>query len=131
MTDSLLQTLILGVVGALFAFELVVAMTSLLEVRDAARPGHHVPLVFTRSFAIREHMSARQGQINTLRCRYPSLRSPGYAHQIRNAIRRLQPTPPTAFDAGCASCRGSRMRGFQRCPTCGRRLVAPAQGPLA
>jgi hypothetical protein len=131
MTDSLLQTLAIGVVLVLLTFELFLALASWLETGGGSRATHGTPLLFTRPFAIRDHFVVRQHQLNELRRQYPILRAPGHGRQVRDAIRHLQPTDLTPSLVECSSCRGSRMRGIPRCPACGQHLIAPAHGSLA
>lgn len=131
MTDVLIQTLAIGVVLTLLAFELTVAVTSWIEAGQAARLGDRTPLWFTRPFAIRDHMNVRASRVRALRREYPILRSPGYGHEVRNAIRRLRPAPPGDMLATCPTCRWSRRRGLEHCPACGSRLIVPAHAAPA
>jgi hypothetical protein len=126
MTDSVLQTLAIGVVVTLLAFELVVAFASWLEATGGRRSNHRTPVHITRPFAIRDHFRERRLQLNALRGQYPVLRLPDHGRRVRDAIRGLQPTRLTATLTACPDCRGSRMRGLPRCPGCARRLIEPA-----
>ena len=130
MTDELIQPFAIGVIVSLLAVELVLALSSWAEARGAGST-RRVVILLSRPFAIQSHFKARQTQINALRQGHSELRSPGHGHDVRIAIRSLQPTRFTALVMDCSACRGSRKRGLARCPDCARPLLAPAHGALA
>ena len=131
MTESAIQILVPGLVGALLTVELVLALTSWVESGGRAGSGPRATLLMTRPVAIRDHFEARRSQVNALRRRYPVLRLPGHGRQVRNAVRSLHTTTVTAAVPGCPDCRGSRLRGLPRCPSCARRLIEPAHAAVA
>jgi hypothetical protein len=131
MADPLIQTLAIGVLVALLAFELLVAVTTLIGTHQVVPIDNRTPLWFTRPSAIRDHMKVRQSTISAMRRDYPALRSSGHGHDVRNAIRRLRPTPGPDMLATCPTCRWSRRRGLEHCPACGSRLVVPAHATFA
>ena len=131
MTEPGIQMVVAGLVGALLAVELVLALTSWIESGGRARSAHRTPLMLTRPVAIRDHFEARRFRLNALRRQYPVLRLPGHGREVRDAVRRLHPTQLSAAFTGCPECRGSRMRGLPRCMSCARRLIEPAHATMA
>jgi hypothetical protein len=126
MTDSLIQTLVLGLIAALLGFELCLAVMSWVEAVSRGRTRHRTTLLITRPFAFRDHFRERRTHLDALRRQYPVLRLPDHGRRVRAAARLLQPTWLTPTLAACPDCRGSRMRGLGRCPSCARRLIEPA-----
>ena len=131
MTESLIQTFVAGLLGALLAVELVLALTSFVESGGRAGSGHRTSLLMSRPVAIRHHFETRRFRLNALKRQYPVLRLPGHGRRVRDAVRRLHLTPLTAEFPGCPDCRGSRLRGLPRCPSCARRLIEPAHAAVA
>jgi hypothetical protein len=131
LSESLIQILVVGLVGALLAMELVLAIMSWFESGGRAASNHRTPLLITRSFAIRDHFRARRARLSSLREEQRDLRLPGHRRRVRDAVRRLQPSRLTEALAGCPDCRGSRLRGLARCPACARRLVEPVHAAVA
>jgi hypothetical protein len=131
MTESLVQSLAIAVVATLLSFELIAAAASWLSAGEPVRLQEGQTLWFTRPIAIRGHLRDRRGAIQHLRRQYASLRSIRHAHDIRNAIRRLQRAPSADPIVSCRSCRWSRRRALGHCLDCGRRLVLPAHAATA
>ncbi len=131
VSETLIQTLAAGLLVALLAMELVLAVTSWLEAGGRARSNHRTPLLLRRSFAIRDHFRAERARLSSRREEQRELRLPGHRRRVRDAVRRLQPTRLTEALAGCLDCRGSRLRGLARCQGCARPLVEPVHAAVA
>jgi hypothetical protein len=131
MTDSAIQMLVMGLVGAMLGVELVLALLSWVESGTEAPSRHQPALLMTRPVAIRDHFKTRRLQLNALKQQYAVLRVSGHGRRVRDAVRHLHPAPLAAAFGACPECRGSRLRGLARCPGCARRLVEPAHAVVA
>lgn len=104
LPDDLLAPMALVVVVALVGFELAVALASWLQARDTPRRGGVLggpaPAIWLpRPVVIRSHLNGRQREIAAMRRRCTPLRSPGYGHQLRAAIRHRTVYDPSLLRA--------------------------------